>query len=141
MLYAPELHEPLSDIPWDAARAHAAIQAIVADAERVYDPKDFWPADEWDGYQAVLPMKNIYCGAGGVCWGLERLRAGGHAETALDLPAVAQRALARFREEPDYLQGTELPTPTRSSLFLGEAGLATVESSRDGDAGTDPPTA
>jgi lantibiotic modifying enzyme len=68
-------------------------------------------------------MKNIYCGAGGVGWGLERLRASGHAETALDLIAVAQRTLARFREEPDYLQGDELPTPTGSSLFMGMAGL------------------
>jgi len=71
-------------------------------------------------------MKNIYCGAGGVGWGLERLRASGHAETALDLLAVAQRALARFRKEPDYLQGEDLPTPTRSSLFMGEAGLVFV---------------
>jgi hypothetical protein len=126
VLYAPELHEPLSDVPWDAARARAAIHAIVADIDQAYDPNDFWPANDWDGYQAVLPMKNIYCGAGGVAWGLERLRASGHAETALDLIAVAQRTLARFREEPDYLQGEDLPTPTRSSLFMGEAGLVFV---------------
>ena len=30
MLYAPERHEPLTDVTWDAARARDAIQAIVA---------------------------------------------------------------------------------------------------------------
>lgn len=75
MLYAPEQHEPLSDVPWNAARARAAIHAIVADADQAYDPKAFWLANDWDGYQAVLPMKNVYCGAGGVGWALDRLRA------------------------------------------------------------------
>ena len=123
MLYARELHEPLSDMLWDATHARDAIRAIVADVDQAYDPNDFWPANDWDAYQAALPMKNIYCGAGGVCWGLERLRAGGHAATELDLIAVAERTLFRFREEPDYLQDEALPTPTRSSLFMGEAGL------------------
>jgi Lanthionine synthetase C-like protein len=126
VLYAPELHEPLSDVPWDATRARDGIHAIVADADRVYDPQDFWPANEWDGYQSALPMKDLYCGAGGVGWGLERLRASGHAETALDVTAVARRALARFRDEPDVLQGVELPTRARSSLFVGEAGLVFI---------------
>jgi hypothetical protein len=109
VLYAPEMHEPLADVTWDAARARDAIHAIVADIDLVYDPQDFWPANEWDGYQSALPMKDLYCGAGGVGWGLERLRASGHAETALDVAAVARRALARFRDEPDILQGLELP--------------------------------
>ena len=126
MLYAPELHEPLSGVPWSAARARDAIHAIVADVDRVYDPQDFWPAHEWDGYEAALPMKNLYCGAGGVCWALSRLRDSGHAATALDLIAVAQRALARFREEPDFLQSEELPAQKRSSLFMGDAGLVFV---------------
>ncbi len=50
MLYAAELHEPLTDAPWDAARARQAIRAIVADADRAYDPESFSPASEWDGY-------------------------------------------------------------------------------------------
>jgi lantibiotic modifying enzyme len=123
VLYVPELHEPLSDVLWDVGRARNAIQGIVDDADRVYDPRGFWPANDWDGYQAALPMKNLYVGAGGMTWALDRLRRSSHAETSLDLPAVAQRALARFREEPDYLQSEELPAQKRSSLFMGEAGL------------------
>jgi hypothetical protein len=126
VLYAPELHEPLTDVPWDAAHAGEAIRAIVAGADRAYDPESFWPADEWDGYEAALPLKNLFVGAGGLAWALDRLRRTGHAETALDVSAVAQRALARFREEPDYLQGEGLPTRARSSLFVGEAGLVFV---------------
>jgi hypothetical protein len=126
VLYAPEMHEPLADVAWDAARARDAIHAIVADIDQAYDPRDFWPTNEWDGYQSALPMKDLYCGASGVGWGLERLRASGHAETALDLPAVGRRALARFRDEPDILQGLELPTRARSSLFVGEGGLVFV---------------
>jgi hypothetical protein len=126
LLYAPESDEPLTDAAWDATRARDAIRAIVADVDRVYDPDSFWPANEWDGYQAALPMKNVFVGAGGLAWGLDRLRRSGHAETALDLSAVAQRAPARYREEPDIIQGDELPAPVRSSLFMGEAGLVLV---------------
>jgi hypothetical protein len=126
VLYAPELHEPLTDAPWDAARAREAIRAIVADADRAYDADDFWPVNEWDGYEATLPMKNVYVGAGGLAWALDRLRQSGHAETALDLSGLACRALTRYREEPDLLQSEELPKPTRSSLLMGEAGLVLV---------------
>jgi hypothetical protein len=125
VLYGPELHEPLTGTPWNAARAGTAIRAIVADADRVYDPETFWPADDWDAYEAVLPLTDVFVGAGGVAWGLERLRRSGHAETTLDLTVVAQRALARYREEPE-LQGDHLPRPARSSLFNGEAGLVLV---------------
>jgi hypothetical protein len=125
VLYAPELHEPLTDVAWDAARASAAIRAIVADIDRVYDRDTFWPANDWDAFQAALPLTDLFVGAGGLAWGLDRLRRSGHAETALDLSAVAQRALARYREAP-VIQLEELPTPARSSLFNGEAGLVLV---------------
>jgi hypothetical protein len=126
VLYGPELHEPLTDSAWDATRASDAIRAIVADAERVYDPVAFWPAHDWDAYQTSLPVTDVFVGAGGLAWGLERLRRSGHAETALDLSAVARRALARYREAPFVLEGGELPSPARSSLFNGESGLVLV---------------
>jgi hypothetical protein len=125
VLYAPELHEPLTDAAWDATRAGEAIRAIVADADRTYDAESFWPVNDWDAYEAVLPMKNVFVGAGGLAWGLERLRRSGHAESALDIHGVAHRALARCRAEPDY-QGAELPAQAQSSLFIGQAGLVFV---------------
>ena len=78
MLYARELHEPLTKTPWSEARARDAVQAIVADAERAYSADVLWPAHGWDGYRAALPMKNLYVGAAGVVWGLNRLRRRGY---------------------------------------------------------------
>lgn len=48
MLYARELHEPLTMTPWSEARARDAVQALVADAERAYSPAALWPAQGWD---------------------------------------------------------------------------------------------
>jgi hypothetical protein len=126
VLYGPELHEPLTDAVWDTTRAREAIRAIVADVDEVYDPDAFWPAQEWDAYKTPIPLTDVFVGAGGLAWGLERLRRSGHAETTLDLGAVAHRALARYREAPLVLEGEELPSPARSSLFNGEAGLVLV---------------
>ena len=125
MLYRPELHEPLADVPWDAERARTAIRTIVADVDRAYDPESFWPAQEWDAYDVTLPLTDLFVGAGGLVWGLDRLRRDGHAETALELNAVARRALARYVADAHALGG-HLPTPARSSLFTGEAGLLLV---------------
>ncbi len=125
MLYAPELHEPLTDASWNERVVREAIRSIVGDACLAYDPRSFWPANDWDSFEATLPMKTVYTGAGGIAWGLARLRASGYAEPALDLDAVAWRALERYREEPDF-QGQDLPTRSRSSIFMGDAGLVLV---------------
>ena len=125
MLYARELHEPLTETPWSEARARDGMQALVADAERAYSPDVLWPADEWDGYQAALPLKKLYVGAAGVAWALQRLRTRG-CESALDLHAVAQRALELFRTAPDYVESEILPAQKRSGLLGGETGIALV---------------
>ena len=49
MLYDPALHEPLTDVQWDAEHVRGAIRSIVADVDRAYDADAFWPAQEWDG--------------------------------------------------------------------------------------------
>jgi hypothetical protein len=126
VLYAPELHEPLTDVAWNADRARDAIGAIVADIDRAYDPDTFWPADDWDAFQTALPLTDLFVGASGLAWALDRLRRSGHAETVLDLAAVAHRALARRREAPVVTERPPLPVPARSSLFNGEAGVLLV---------------
>jgi lanthionine synthetase-like protein len=126
VLYDPAAFEPLTDEPWDAARARDGIAAIVADADAAFDPEALWPAHEWDGWQAAHPMKNLYVGAAGVAWALDDLRRRGHAETTLDLPAVASDALERWRAEPDYMAGEVLPEPPESGLLTGEAGILLV---------------
>ena len=125
MLYTRELHEPLTETPWDEARVRDAVRALVADAERGYSPDSLWPAHEWDGYRAALPLKNLYVGAAGVVWALNRLRSRGYA-SKLDLREAAQRALELFRDAPDYVEGEIIPEQKRSGLLTGETGIALV---------------
>ena len=120
MLYDPAQFEPLTEEPWDAARVEAAIAEIVADADAAFDPDALWPAHEWDGWQAQLPLKNLYVGASGVIWALAALRP--HAESRLDLAAEALRALERWRAEPDFTQGEPIPALAEAALFYGETG-------------------
>jgi lanthionine synthetase-like protein len=101
VLYEPAQFESLTDEPWDPARTADAIATIVADADAAFDPDALWPAHEWDGWEAPLPMKNLYVGAAGVIWALDGLRRRGHAETSLDLAAAALRTLELERAEPD----------------------------------------
>ena len=126
MLYQPEAFEPLTDEPWDEDRVRAGIQRIVSDADQAFDPDGLWPANEWDAWMTPLPLKSLYCGAGGMVWALDVLQRRGQAETKLDLPAAARRALELSRAEPDFMEGVELPSKAASSLLIGEAGLLLV---------------
>ena len=109
MLYRPEAFETLTDEAWDEQRVRAAIREIVADAEAAYGGDALWPADDWDGWGAALPLKNLYAGAAGVIWALDGLARRGHGETRLDLADAALRTLAAWRETPDFMSGLELP--------------------------------
>ena len=109
MLYDPAAFEPLIDEPWNEAHVRDDIAAVVADADAAFGPEELWPAHEWDGWQAALPMKNLYVGAAGMVFALDDLRRRGLAETTLDLPAAALRALERWRAEPDYIEGEVVP--------------------------------
>jgi hypothetical protein len=126
VLYDPGAFEPLTDQPWDDARARDGIAAIVADADTAFDSDALWPAHEWDGWQAALPMKNLYVGAAGVVLALDDLRYRGLAETTLDLPAIAIDALERWRAEPDYMEGEAMPEPGEGGLLTGEVGILLV---------------
>ena len=127
MLYSPDEFEPLTDEPWGEVRVRAGIRAIVADAGAAFDPDGLWPANEWDAWGSSVPVKDLYCGAGGVIWALDALRRRGHAETAIDLAAALDRSLELWREEPDLSAAEiELPPERESSLLGGEAGLLLV---------------
>jgi hypothetical protein len=126
VLYSPEAFEPLTDEPWDTERVRASIRRLVARGDDAFDPTTLWPADEWDGWQAATPMKNLYVGAAGVVWALERLREQGAAETRLDLAAAAEATLAAWRRVPDFMRGAELPDRKESALLTGEVGVLLV---------------
>jgi hypothetical protein len=127
MLYRPEAFEPLTDEPWAEDRVRNGIAAIVGDVDAAFDPDELWPANEWDAWNSTPPLKDLYCGAGGVVLALDVLRRRGLAETAIDLAAAAHRTLERWRAEPDLSGGAiELPSPSASSLLCGETGLLLV---------------
>ena len=122
MLYARELHEPLTETRWNETHVRDAIRVIAADADSAYAAGTLWPAHEWDAWQAARPLKSLYAGAAGVAWALDALRRRGLVETALEPADVARRALEEFRREPDFIAGETLPEQRRSSLFCGETG-------------------
>ncbi len=127
MLYRPEAFEPLTDEPWDEERIRGAIREIVADTDAALrGPRLLWRAHEWDGWHGTSPMKNLYVGAAGVLFALDELRRRGHAETRLDLPALAAETLELFRARPDFMKGVTLPSPRESSLLEGETGILLV---------------
>lgn len=127
MLYTPELFEPLTETGWDAQSAARRIREIVADADKALrGPNLLWKANDWDGWHGTSPMKNLYVGSAGVLWALDRLRRLGHAETQLDLAALALQTLELFRSRPDYMKGMKLPAQRDSSLACGEAGILLV---------------
>ncbi len=120
MLYDPALHERLTERSWDEAWVRDAIARIVSDAVRAYDPETFWPANEWDGYDAPLPLTDLYCGAAGVVWALDEL------DAPFDLRAAGARTLERFLDAPQALTPLPLPEQRASSLLVGETGVVLV---------------
>lgn len=77
-LHDPARHEPLRELPWDAARAREAIERIIADAEARFAADRYWPAhpNDTDGLGPDYPL---YMGACGVMWALHYLEALGAA--------------------------------------------------------------
>jgi Lanthionine synthetase C-like protein len=127
VLYSADMFEPLTGAHWNEAQARQGIRAIVADVEAAYrGPRLLWKADSWDGWRATSPMKNLYVGAAGVIWGLDRLRARGYAQTSLELASLATGVHELFALRPDFMKGIPLPPARESSLACGAAGVAFV---------------
>jgi len=122
LLYDPNAFELLTAEPWNEERVRAGIRAIAADAEQAFDFDALWPAEEWDAWEAQLPLTNLYVGACGVLWALDALRRRGHAEPELDLRAAAPRVLEAWRAAPDLPQTDELPRPADASFWMAESG-------------------
>ena len=128
-LYRPAAFDRVTDTPWDEARVRDRIRDIVSNTDAAWrGPKLFWKANDWDGWSATSPMKNLYVGSAGVLWGLDQLRRRDHAETSLDLSDLASRNVELFRAKPDYIKlpAFKPPEPRDSALFVGEAGVLLV---------------
>ena len=120
MLFDPAAHERLTDRPWSEAGAHAAIGAIVADAEGAFDAQALWPAHPRDEEEGPLPaVTSLYLGASGVVWALAELERLGAVELRRSWEATAVGLYERYLAAPDF--GEAVP-----SLWMGEAGILLV---------------
>jgi Lanthionine synthetase C-like protein len=112
-LFRPDQHEPLAGEAWEEARARAAVAEIVAEAEAAVG-EDFWPPHPNDDDASGPPgPTTVYLGAAGMVWALNALG------STIDLTAIAEHALERYREKPDYEEAAP-------SVLMGESGLLLV---------------
>ena len=116
-LLNPDDHEPLTETPWNAARAEAAIRAIVDDAERAFSLRTLL-ADAPARHRARRRpdrVTNVHLGAAGdhlgAAGGSARGRLVGHLRLLPD----------RYRAHPDFPDSDPVP-----SLMGGEAGILLV---------------
>ena len=110
MLFSPAAHEPLTETPWDAAKARDAVAAIVADAEQAFD--DGWSVHPLDEDEWTPPKPHtLYLGGAGVVAALHRLG------SERDWVPYVERAV----EEPDFPD-----EDSERSLWGGEVGVRLV---------------
>lgn len=122
-LYEPAAHEPLTETPWDEEVVRRRIGEIVADAEGALR-NGGWPNHPLDDDVPGEPLPEVpttvYLGAAGMIWALHMLG------SSLDLGALADEALMRYRARPDW--GDDVP-----SLLMGESGLLLVSRAVGGE--------
>jgi hypothetical protein len=118
VLFIPDRHEALQGEPWSEGAARAAIERIAAAACAAFDPQTLWPVHprDRDDNAATLPMASLYMGAAGVIWALERLKADGMADLAIDFDPTIAGLLEHNRRFNDAA-GIAAP-----SYLLGDSG-------------------
>ena len=125
MLYRPQDFEPVTT-DWDERDVRAAIARIVADVDAAHGRQALWPPPDDSPAGPERPEPSLYAGAPGLLWALDALARREHAESELDLPALAVQALAAWRESPLFFPDyADLPQ-RESSLLAGEAGVVLV---------------
>jgi hypothetical protein len=125
VLYRPEDFEPVTEEPWDEGRVREAIGRIVADVDAAYRRRPLWPPPLNSPVAPGGVEPSLHAGAPGVVWALDALQRRGHADSALDLPAIALEAVDAWRANPVFFPGMDLPQ-RESSLLAGEAGVLLV---------------
>jgi hypothetical protein len=118
VLFQPEAHEALADLPWNVEHARAAITAIVDDAEGAFD--DGWTMHPLD-QEAELPgtrLRTLYLGGAGVVDAFRRLAQRGFAELRRDYVPYLEHSLEAPPDFPD--------DDGRRSLWMGQTGIRLV---------------
>src|SRR5262249_2260087 len=117
----PSRHLALPPIAWRAAVASAAVEEIVADAARHFEPERFWPAHP-RGDGRTDGMAHRRGGAAGVMGGLAYLARGGGPPTRPDFRPVLSQLLAASAAEFAEMG----PYAAHGAFLLGDLGTALV---------------
>ena len=125
MLFDPARHEPLRAMPWDPARAQAAIDWIVRATCRDGTPDRGWPTHPKDlepADDAAQESTTLYFGTTGVVWALRYLESVGAVAPgtapAVDLASLRERNRAWLNAQG--LQGEQ----AAGSYLMGELPIA-----------------
>lgn len=117
-LYDPARHASLSETPWDAAAAQAAIDEILADARAAYDAERLWPAHPLD--DGVRDgSTTLYFGATGVFWALRYLGQ----PLEFDIVELARRNAREYASFRSY--------PEHASLLMGDVSVLLLGGERE----------
>lgn len=129
-LYQAARHERLVGTEWNAGRAQDAIDRIVADANRIFDPDRLWPIHPLDRSPERPPdsIKHIYHGAAGVIWALDYLNETGAAPLKRDYLPTVRQLIPRIRGDLDkYPELRKYMGAEVASYLLGEAGILLLQ--------------
>lgn len=119
-LFDADRHEPVDAAPWEDARARAAIQSIVEDAQDALGTRLTWPWHPLDTSDpSQPPHKSLYLGSAGTLWALSYLERKGAASLRIKPAELIDPIYRQYLQEPDT--GEVVP-----SHFLGEVGILLV---------------
>jgi hypothetical protein len=129
-LYEAERHERLIGAEWNEDRARDAIDRIVTDAHRSFDPDALWSIHPFDRSPERPPdsIKYMYHGAAGVIWALNYLNETGAAALKRDYLPTVRQLIPRIRDDLDkYPELRKYMGAEVSSYLLGEAGILLLQ--------------
>ena len=121
-LFDPARHEALAGDPWNEAAARASIEAWAAAALQDFDPVRGWRAHPREsGGEPVVPLQEVYGGAGGAIWALEHLADAGALDKRWDFSGFVQGLAAQqVTALGEERHGT-------ASFLIGESGLLLLQ--------------
>jgi hypothetical protein len=130
VLFTPDRHETIADLPFSDAAARDAIANIVTRAEREFDAADGrWPLDRADASsEGAPPESGLGWGAAGIAWALGELADDGYAAAAVVDRELVEALEARILAEPDD------PELGVHSVWVGVTGVLAVAERRWPDA-------
>jgi lantibiotic modifying enzyme len=130
LLYEAERHERLTGTEWNENRARDAIDRIVTDTDRSFDPDALWPIHPFDRSPERPPdsIKYLYHGAAGVIWALNYLNETGAVALKRDYLPTVRELIPRNRDDLDkYPELKRYMGAEVSSYLLGETGILLLQ--------------